>query len=138
MFLKEKKYSKKSEFESSILYILNKYNIHLICLAGYMRIIGNTLLNAYKKKIINIHPSLLPAFPGLDAQKQAYEYGVKYSGCTVHFVDSGIDTGKIISQSVVELQTSDSIETLSNRILAEEHKIYPKTIRNLIEKMELK
>ena len=94
-----------------------------------MRIVGKTILNEYQNRIINIHPSLLPSFPGLDAQKQAFEHGVKISGCTVHFVDSGIDTGKIISQAHVIVENNDTAETLSKKILSEEHKIYPKSIR---------
>jgi phosphoribosylglycinamide formyltransferase-1 len=124
-----KKFKSKKEYETNIIEILKSRKIELICLAGYMRIVGKTLLNKYKNKIINIHPSLLPSFSGLDAQKQAFDYGVKISGCTVHFVDSGIDTGKIILQSSVEVTKFDTIESLSNKILKEEHIIYPKAIR---------
>ena len=131
-----KSYKTKKSFESEILDTLKKCKIDLICLAGYMRIIGKTILNGYKERIINIHPSLLPAFPGLDAQKQAFDYGVKISGCTVHFVDSGIDTGKIILQSALEVLPDDTVETLSKRILTEEHNIYPKAIKYFFKNFE--
>jgi len=124
-----KNFKSKKEYEAHIIEVLNSYEVELICLAGYMRIVGKTLLNKYKNKIINIHPSLLPSFPGLDAQKQAFDYGVKISGCTVHFVDSGVDTGKIILQSSVDVTKFDTIESLSNKILKEEHIIYPRAIR---------
>lgn len=133
-----KKYRSKKEFEISILDTLKFYKIDLICLAGYMRILGKVLLKEYKNRIINIHPSLLPSFPGLDAQKQAFDYGVKISGCTVHFVDSGIDTGLIISQSTVSVQASDTVETLSEKILKEEHKIYPESIRHYFRDIDSK
>lgn len=101
----------------------------LVCLAGFMRILGPDLVKRYKNRIINIHPALLPAFPGLDAQRQAVEYGIRYSGCTVHFVDSGVDTGPIILQKVVEVKKSDNEQTLSKRILAKEHMAYPEAVR---------
>jgi len=93
-----------------------------------MRIISPEFVKKYKNRIINIHPALLPAFPGLDSQKQALDYGVKYSGCTVHFVDSGMDTGAIIIQSIVKIKENDTEETLSKRILKEEHRIYPEAV----------
>lgn len=101
----------------------------LVCLAGFMRILGPELVKRYKNRIINIHPALLPAFPGLDAQRQALEYGTRYSGCTVHFVDSGVDAGPIILQKVVEVKKSDSEQTLSKRILAKEHVAYSEAVR---------
>lgn len=101
----------------------------LVCLAGFMRIISLGFVKKYKNRILNIHPSLLPAFPGLDSQKQALDYGSKYSGCTVHFVDEGIDTGPIIIQSVIKIRENDTEETLSKRILREEHKIYPEAVK---------
>lgn len=101
----------------------------LVCLAGFMRILGPDLVKRYKNRIINIHPALLPAFPGLDAQRQAVEYGIRYSGCTVHFVDSGVDTGPIILQKVVEVKKSDNEQTLSKKILAKEHMAYPEAVR---------
>lgn len=118
----------RENYDREIIEALKPYNIDLICLAGYMRIVTNVLIDQYKNKIINIHPALLPSFTGLDAQKQAIEYGVRYSGCTVHFVDTGVDTGPIILQSVVEVSQNDTEETLSEKILKEEHKTYSKAI----------
>ena len=109
----------------------------LVCLAGFMRIISPEFVKKYKNRILNIHPALLPAFPGLDSQKQALEYGSKYSGCTVHFVDAGMDTGPIIIQSVVKVRENDTEETLSKRILKEEHKIYPEAV-NLFARKKIK
>ena len=109
----------------------------LVCLAGFMRIISPEFVKKYKNRILNIHPALLPAFPGLDSQKQALDYGSKYSGCTVHFVDAGMDTGPIIIQSVVKIKENDTEETLSKRILKEEHKIYPEAV-NLFARKKVK
>lgn len=109
----------------------------LVCLAGFMRIISPEFVKKYKNRILNIHPSLLPAFPGLDSQKQALDYGSKYSGCTVHFVDIGMDTGQIIIQSVVKIKENDTEDTLSKRILKEEHKIYPEAV-NLFARKKIK
>ncbi len=109
----------------------------LVCLAGFMRIISPEFVKKYKNRIINIHPALLPAFPGLDSQRQTLEHGVKYSGCTVHFVDAGMDTGPIIIQAVVKVMEKDSVESLSKRILKEEHRIYPKAI-NLFARKKIK
>jgi phosphoribosylglycinamide formyltransferase-1 len=106
----------------------------LVCLAGFMRIISPEFVKKYKNKIINIHPALLPAFPGLDAQKQAIMYGAKYSGCTVHFVDSGVDTGPIILQKMVKVLDGDTEESLSKRILSKEHQAYPEAVRLIAEK----
>ena len=126
------------EYDKKIMSVLEKYGVTpkngLVCLAGFMRIISPEFVKKYKNKIINIHPALLPSFPGLDAQKQAIEYGSKYSGCTVHFVDSGIDTGPIILQLVVKIRKGDTEKTLSKRILATEHKAYPEAIRLFAEK----
>lgn len=106
----------------------------LICLAGYMRILSHELVERYKMHIINIHPSLLPSFPGLHAQRQALEHGVKVTGCTIHFVEDKVDSGLIILQQPVRVLDSDSEETLSERILMEEHKLYPQAIRLIAEK----
>jgi phosphoribosylglycinamide formyltransferase-1 len=103
--------------------------IGLICLAGLMRILKGPLIEEFENRIMNIHPALLPSFPGLDSQKKALEYGVRFSGCTVHYVDAGTDTGPIILQSVVPVQADDTVDTLSARILAEEHRIYPEAVR---------
>ena len=126
------------EYDKKIISILEKYGVTpkngLVCLAGFMRIISPEFVKKYKNRIINIHPALLPAFPGLDAQKQAIDYGSKYSGCTVHFVDSGVDTGPIILQSIVKIKKDDTEKTLSKRILAKEHQTYPEAIRLFAEK----
>jgi len=126
------------DYDKKIITVLQKYGVTpkngIVCLAGFMRIISPQFIRKYKNKILNMHPALLPAFPGLDAQKQAIEYGVKYSGCTVHFVDDGVDTGPIIIQSVVKINKNDTEETLAKKILKQEHKIYPEAVRLLAEK----
>ena len=119
----------KEAYEQRIAQILSEHKVQLVCLAGYMRIVGDVLLKAYENRIINIHPTLLPSFPGLHGQEQAWRYGVKYSGCTVHFVDSGLDTGPIILQAVVPVQDEDTSDTLAERILEQEHLIYPEAIK---------
>lgn len=124
-----KQYKNKTEYEQGIIQFLKKFNIDLVVLAGYMRILSPTFIREYPYRIINIHPALLPSFPGLHAQRQALEYGVKISGCTVHFVDEGMDTGPIILQESVKVDQSDNEETLSNRILEFEHEILPKAIQ---------
>ena len=111
---------------------LHKNNVDLICLAGYMRLLSPWFIREFPMRILNIHPSLLPAFPGLDAQRQALEHGVKFSGCTVHFVDEGIDSGPIIQQAVVPVLEGDTVETLSARILKEEHRIYSEAIGRVL------
>lgn len=120
------------EYDCEIVTVLKKYKIlksnGLICLAGYMKILSKEFIDQYPFRIMNIHPALLPSFPGLHAQKQAIDYGVKVSGCTVHFVDSGIDTGPIILQEPVPVYSEDTEDTLSKRILEIEHKLYPKAI----------
>jgi phosphoribosylglycinamide formyltransferase 1 len=102
--------------------------VDLICLAGFMRRVGTPLLEAYQGRILNIHPSLLPSFPGLHVQQQALDYGVKYSGCTVHFVDAGLDTGAIVKQAAVEVLDGDDADALAARILVQEHRIYSEAI----------
>jgi phosphoribosylglycinamide formyltransferase-1 len=125
-------------YDKNLFSILGKYNVTptngLVCLAGYMRILSREFVDIYKMRIINIHPSLLPSFPGLHAQRQALEYGVKVTGCTIHFVDEKVDSGFIILQQSVKVLDSDSEETLSERILREEHKLYPQAIRLIAEK----
>lgn len=123
-----KDYNNRQEYDKKIVEALKPYNIDLICLAGYMRIVTPELIKAYENKIINIHPALLPSFKGLHAQKQALEYGVKYSGCTVHFVDEGMDNGAIILQKVVEVYDDDTEDTLSERILKQEHIAYSEAV----------
>jgi phosphoribosylglycinamide formyltransferase 1 len=121
------------EYDKEIISVLKKYDVYpsngIICLAGYMRILSANFVKEYKLKILNIHPSLLPSFKGLHAQKQAVDYGVKVSGCTVHFVDDDVDTGAIILQESVPVYDKDTEEDLSNRILQLEHKLYPLAIR---------
>jgi phosphoribosylglycinamide formyltransferase-1 len=131
----------RAEYDKKVMAVLSEYGVTpkngLVCLAGFMRIISPEFVKKYKNRIINIHPALLPAFPGLDSQKQALEYGVKYSGCTVHFVDTGTDTGPVIMQAVVKIKENDTEESLSKRILKEEHRIYPEAI-NLIARKKIK
>ena len=126
------------QFDKEIISTLRKYNVTptngLVCLAGFMRIISPHFIKEYKNKILNIHPALLPAFPGLDAQKQAMEFGAKYSGCTVHFVDEGVDTGPIIIQGIVEIGNKDTEKTLTKKILTKEHEIYPKAVELFAKK----
>ena len=118
----------KAAYETGICALLEGENIDLVCLAGYMRLIGPMLLGRFGGRILNIHPALLPSFPGLDAQRQALGYGVKVSGCTVHFVDAGTDTGPIVAQRAVAVRHDDTEETLSKRILRQEHRLYPQAI----------
>jgi len=124
-------------YDKRIIAILEKYDVTprngLICLAGFMRILNPEFVNQYKGRIINIHPALLPSFPGLHAQRQAVEYGVKFSGCTVHFVDAGVDTGPVILQAVVKVKDGDTEQSLSKRILSKEHLIYPQAIKLFCE-----
>lgn len=125
------------ESEQKYIEVLESHNVDLIALAGFMRILSKEFVRRFRERILNIHPSLLPSFPGLNAQKQALEYGVKFSGCTVHFVDEGVDTGPIIIQAAVPVLEGDTVETLSERILKEEHRIYVEAI-NLFAKGRLK
>ncbi len=118
--------------ESKVLAALRHAEVEWICLAGYMRLLSESFVGQYPQRILNIHPALLPAFPGLDGQKQAVEYGVKVSGCTVHFVDEGLDSGPIVLQRTVPVRDDDTAESLSARILAEEHKAYPEALRRLL------
>jgi len=133
VFVDPEKYSSKDLYEKQVLAILKKYNAELILLAGYMKILGKTLLLAYRDRILNIHPALLPAFAGLHAQKQAFDHGVKVAGCTVHFVDEKLDGGVIILQRCVEVREDDTDETLADRILEQEHKIYPEAVKLFVE-----
>ena len=129
---------KRLQFDKEIISTLKKYKVTptngLVCLAGFMRIISPYFIKEYKNRILNIHPALLPAFPGLDAQKQAIEFGAKYSGCTVHFVDEGVDTGPIIIQEIVKISNNDTEKTLAKKILRKEHEIYPKAVRLFAKK----
>ena len=115
-------------YDRQLIRELQNNRVDLVCLAGYMRILSGHFIREYAQRIVNIHPSLLPSFPGLDAQHQALEHGVKYSGCTAHFVEEGLDSGPIIAQAVVPVLPGDTPETLSARILKEEHRIYPEAL----------
>ena len=125
------------DYDKKIISAFEKHNVKpkngLICLAGFMRIMSPEFIRHFKGRIMNIHPAILPSFPGLHSQKQALDYGVKYSGCTVHFVDEGIDTGPIILQAVVKVKDYDTEETLSKRILVNEHRIYAKAVKLFAE-----
>ena len=134
IFIGPSTYLNSKEYDKALVLKLKEFSIDLICLAGYMRILGEEVIQTFEKKIINIHPSLLPAFPGLNAQKQAINHGVKFSGCTVHFVDSGVDSGPIILQTVVPVYDNDDEKSLSKRILEQEHYLYPKAIKMIQEK----
>lgn len=116
-------------YDQMLIEELRRSEVDLVCLAGFLRLLSADFIQAFPQRILNIHPSLLPAFPGLDAQHQALEYGVKISGCTVHFVDERLDSGPIVLQAVVPVLDRDTDETLSARILAEEHRIYPEAIQ---------
>jgi phosphoribosylglycinamide formyltransferase-1 len=126
--LSPKSFANRAAYEEAALGILRERRVEAICLAGYRRLVGETLLKAYPGRILNIHPALLPAFPGLHGQRDALEYGAKISGCTVHFVDSGVDTGPIIIQKAVEVRDDDTEESLSARILEKEHQAYPEAV----------
>ncbi|GAB4263774.1 phosphoribosylglycinamide formyltransferase [Thermincola ferriacetica] len=119
----------KAEYEKAIVDTLVQHGVDLVVLAGYMKLVGEVLLQSFPNRIMNIHPALLPAFPGAHGQRDAVEYGVRYSGCTVHFVDAGMDTGPIILQAVVPVMQDDDEDTLAQRILQEEHKIYSQAIQ---------
>lgn len=127
--LNHQNFKNREEFDQELIKTLQSNKVQLVVLAGFMRILSPAFLRAFPQRIINIHPALLPAFPGTHVQKKALEYGVKFSGCTVHFVDEGVDTGPIIIQSVLPVQDDDTEETLAARILKEEHRIYPQAIQ---------
>ena len=124
-----KSFKNREDYDKKIVEYLKEKNVDLVVLAGYMRILSPYFIKMYKNRIMNIHPALLPSFPGLHAQRQAVEYGVKVSGCTVHFVDEGVDSGPIILQKAVEVEDGDTEESLAERILKEEHQIYPRAIQ---------
>lgn len=134
LHLDHRVFSGRETYDAALVEALNQYDVQLVILAGFMRIITPVLLDAFPLAVINIHPALLPAFPGIHAQRQALEYGVRVSGCTTHFVDAGTDTGPIIMQAVVPVQDDDTEESLSARIQIEEHRIFPETIRLFAEK----
>ena len=133
IFLDPKSFSSRDDYEKQMIELLQTKSIDLVCLAGFMRILGKKFIEAFSGKIINIHPSLLPAFPGLNVQEKALKHGVRFSGCTVHFVNEEVDGGAIISQAVVPILDADDTQSLSDRILEQEHIIYPEAIRLIIE-----
>jgi len=120
-------------YDRQVVAVLKECQVDLVCLAGYMRLLSPFFVASFPSRILNIHPSLLPSFPGLESQRQALEYGVKFAGCTVHFVDENLDAGPIILQSVVPVSDSDTEESLSAKILQEEHKIYSEGVRIVLE-----
>ncbi len=120
-------------YDRQVVAVLNEHKVELVCLAGYMRLLSPFFVASFPNRILNIHPSLLPSFPGLESQRQALEYGVKFAGCTVHFVDENLDAGPIVLQSVVPIMDGDTEETLSARILQEEHRIYSQAVRIVLE-----
>jgi len=128
-----KAYGSREEFDAKLVEVIRASGANLVCLAGFMRVLTPVFLRAFPHRILNIHPALLPSFPGTHGPGQALRYGVRFSGCTVHFLDEGVDTGPIIVQAVVPVHQEDTEETLAARILAEEHRIYPMAIRLFLE-----
>ncbi|MQA30092.1 MAG: phosphoribosylglycinamide formyltransferase [Luteitalea sp.] len=126
-------YPDRDAYDAALADLLRRRDIGLVCLAGFMRLVGRPLIDAFPNRILNIHPSLLPSFPGLQAQRQALQHGVRVSGATVHLVTSELDNGPIVAQSVVPVLDDDTVETLSARILVEEHRLYPEAIRRVLE-----
>jgi len=133
VFLNPKDFGEREAYDAALSRMLADYQVGLVCLAGFMRILGRAFVLAWPGRIMNVHPSLLPAFPGLRPQRQALDNGVKIAGATVHFVDEGVDTGPIILQSSVPVEPDDTEETLAARILAEEHRLYPEAVRLFAE-----
>lgn len=125
-------FASRAAYDAALVAALRPHDIRFVCLAGFMRLLGPAFCQAFPNAILNIHPSLLPAFPGVDAQQQALEHGVKVTGATVHFVTPELDAGPIVMQATVPVEDSDTVETLSARILAQEHRIYPEAIRRLL------
>jgi len=123
----------RAEHDADVAACLRQHRVDLVCLAGYMRLLSPFFVAHFPRRILNIHPSLLPAFPGLEAQRQALEHGVKWTGCTVHFVDENLDAGPILLQSAVAIRDDDTVDSLSARILAEEHRIYSEAVRIVLE-----
>lgn len=126
-------FTSRADYDAQLVQLLQAAKVEVVALAGYMRLVTPTLLNAFPQRVLNIHPALLPSFPGLHAQRQAFEYGVKVAGCTVHFVDEGMDSGPIILQAPVPILDTDDADSLTARILEQEHIIYPLALRLLAE-----
>lgn len=127
--VKHSDFADREEFENKLIEVLEGYDVSLVVLAGFMRVLTPLFVNHFHHAIMNIHPALLPSFPGTHGQQQAFDYGVRFTGCTIHFVDEGTDTGPIILQAVVPILPGDTVDTLAARILKEEHRIYPESIR---------
>ncbi len=134
--LSPRTFENKAAFEQKVLDELMEKNVEFIVLAGYMRLIGTTLLNAYEGRMVNIHPSLLPSFPGLDAIGQAFQAHVKITGVTIHFVDAGMDTGLIIAQEAVRIEETDTLDSLQEKVHAVEHELYPRTLQIIFENIK--
>jgi phosphoribosylglycinamide formyltransferase-1 len=124
---------KREDFDAELVEIMRAHHVDLVCLAGFMRLLSPVFVHAFPGRVVNIHPALLPAFPGLEAQRQAWEHGVKVSGATVHLVDEGLDSGPIVAQEAVSVLSADTPETLAARILEVEHRLYPRAVRLLLE-----
>ena len=131
--LPHKQFASREAFDQALVATLKKHGVELVALAGFMRLLTPAFLGAFPQRVVNIHPALLPAFPGIHAQKQALDYGARVTGCTVHFVDEGCDTGPIIAQAAVPVLDGDDEAALTARILAEEHRLYPAAIRAVAE-----
>ena len=132
-FIDHRSFENREAFDARLVEILRSYDIRLVCLAGFMRLLTPVFLGAFPGRVLNIHPALLPSFPGTHGPRDALNYGVRFSGCTVHFIDEGIDTGPIVAQAVVPVYEDDTEESLAARILKEEHRIYPMAIRLFLE-----
>ena len=132
--IEHKSFSSREEFDRAVVEELKRHKVDVVCLAGFMRLLSPVFVRAFPGRILNIHPSLLPSFPGLNAQRQALEHGVKVSGCTVHVVDEELDHGPIVLQTAVPVREDDTEDSLSDRILAEEHRAYPRAIRLLLDR----
>ena len=133
LFVNPKDHGDRAAYDAVLTKTLEHHEVGLVCLAGFMRILSPVFVNAWQGRLMNIHPSLLPAFPGLHAQRQALDHGVRIAGATVHFVDEGVDTGPIVLQAAVPVEATDTEETLAARILIEEHRIYPEAVRLFAE-----
>lgn len=131
--INHREFASREAFDTAMVAALRKAKVELVLLAGFMRLLSPVFIEAFPQRIMNIHPALLPAFPGLNVQRQALEYGARFSGCTVHFVDGGLDTGPIIIQAVVPILENDTEESLAARILAQEHRIYPRAVQLFAE-----
>jgi len=133
LVLPQSAYSTREEYDQALVQHLQERQVDLVCLAGFMRLLGHVFIDAFPNAVLNVHPSLLPAFPGLDAQRQAWEHGVRVSGATVHLVTVDLDAGPIVEQAAVPVRDDDTPETLAARILVEEHRIYPQAIARILD-----